>query len=126
MLSNAERDALLQCLDVHGTLRASWATLGVAKQKRLASSEQFHQGLLILRAEDTQAFVDVRRRVEELAATELAPEPLITGDDLIAAGMKPGPSFKRILDGVYDAQLEGSIGNKEQAMELARALMEAG
>ena len=48
------------------------------------------------------------------------PQPLITGDDLIAAGYKPGPMFKELLTAVEDAQLDGSISTKEEAMELVR------
>jgi poly(A) polymerase len=54
-----------------------------------------------------------------LDGQDCAPTPLITGDDLTAAGLSPGPLFKPILDAVYDAQLEGKIATKEQALELA-------
>ncbi|MGA2232235.1 MAG: CCA tRNA nucleotidyltransferase [Tepidisphaeraceae bacterium] len=55
----------------------------------------------------------------ELEKTEFAPPPLLTGDDLTAAGLPPGPEFKRLLDSVYDAQLEGRIRTTEKALELA-------
>ena len=45
-------------------------------------------------------------RLDALHGLVVAPEPLVTGDDLKAVGMLPGPAFKRILDEVYDAQLE--------------------
>ena len=48
------------------------------------------------------------------------PPPLITGEDLIALGLKPGPHFKEILDTVRDAQLDGDVHTKQEAMELAR------
>jgi poly(A) polymerase len=53
----------------------------------------------------------------DLDKTEFAPPPLVTGDDLIAAGWQAGPVFKRLLDGVYDEQLEGRIVTKEAAMQ---------
>jgi poly(A) polymerase len=55
----------------------------------------------------------------ELGKTDFAPPPLLSGDDLTAAGLKPGPAFKRILDAVYDAQLEGKMSTREAAMEMA-------
>lgn len=125
MLANLELRALTGCLGVWQTLRSSWGQLGVAGQKRLATSPPFEAGLMILRAEDLQAFVDVRRRVAELAETGLAPDPLLAGDDLIEAGLEPGPAFKRVLDGVYDAQLEGSISTCGEALALARAILAA-
>lgn len=54
-----------------------------------------------------------------LSETEFAPPPLITGDDLTAAGLPPGPKFKRALDAAYDAQLEGRTTTREEAMRLA-------
>jgi poly(A) polymerase len=44
---------------------------------------------------------------------------LLTGDDLTAAGWTPGPIFKRVLDAVYDAQLEGAIREKNEALQMA-------
>ena len=57
-----------------------------------------------------------------MAAGDVAPQPLITGNDLLAAGLKPGPVFKRVLDAVYDEQLEGRVTTKERALELALIL----
>ena len=61
-----------------------------------------------------------------LAATPtgLSPAPLITGDDLVDMGMKPGPRFKSLLDAIYDAQLEGRIATAEEAESMARMLYE--
>jgi poly(A) polymerase len=64
----------------------------------------------------------VEERLAELERTEYGPPPLITGDDLTAAGMQPGPAFKRVLDAVYDEQLEGRVTTKEHAMEVALRL----
>ena len=61
-------------------------------------------------------------RLAELAQSEVSPPPYITGDDLTALGMQPGPGFKRILDSVYDAQLELRIGDKTAALALAQQL----
>jgi tRNA nucleotidyltransferase/poly(A) polymerase len=66
---------------------------------------------------------DRLRRLSEIEKTGVAPAPLLTGDDLVAAGWKPGPVFKRVLDQVYDAQLEDRITTREQAMQLARQLL---
>ena len=61
-------------------------------------------------------------RFEALEQEEVAPPPLLTGDDLVEMGMTPGPAFKRILDDVYDAQLEGRVAGRAEAMEMARGL----
>lgn len=45
------------------------------------------------------------------------PKPIITGKDLIAIGLKPGPEFKAILDKMMDAQLEGFLTSKEACIQ---------
>ncbi len=54
---------------------------------------------------------------------DLNPAPLLTGDDLKALGVPPGPVYKRLLDAVREAQLDGTITTKEQAIELVRRLL---
>jgi poly(A) polymerase len=61
----------------------------------------------------------LKKRMDELEGVDVAPPPLITGDDLEAAGLKPGPAFKKILDAVYDEQLEGRVKTKKEAMAFA-------
>jgi poly(A) polymerase len=63
-------------------------------------------------------------KLRSLPPEQIRPTPLITGDDLIAAGYRPGPLFRELLDAVEDAQLEGSITTKEEAMKLVRGKAE--
>ena len=63
----------------------------------------------------------VRSKLAELGAEELKPPPLLTGHDLITAGYQPGPLFGKILAAVEDAQLEGRVRNREEALALVRA-----
>jgi putative nucleotidyltransferase with HDIG domain len=62
----------------------------------------------------------LRQRVADTPPEELKPPPLLTGRDLIQAGYAPGPRFGEVLAAVEDAQLEGRIGSREEAMEMAR------
>ncbi len=57
-----------------------------------------------------------QKKLHSMPAEQIRPQPLLTGDDLIAAGYKPGPEFKEMLTAVEDAQLEGTIRSKEEAM----------
>jgi len=127
-LSNQERDELRDVLEGFGVLRRQWASLGVAAQKRAASAGWFVEALRLVRAESAEEMVRIRRRVEELTRTRsgLAPEPLITGEDLRSAGLTPGPAFKAILDAVYDAQLEDQIADRDEALGLAIELARDG
>jgi len=70
----------------------------------------------------TDRIADLERDLQQLEKTEFAPTPLITGDDLTAHGLQPGPLFKRILTDVYDAQLEGRITTRDQAISCALSI----
>jgi poly(A) polymerase len=60
----------------------------------------------------------VQRFLAETPADEVRPPRLLTGNDLIAMGFRPGPAFKEILQAVEDAQLEGAVGSREAAIAL--------
>jgi poly(A) polymerase len=62
----------------------------------------------------------VKERLEAMPAAELKPEPLLSGDDLIAVGYRPGPKFKDMLTAAEDAQLEGRVSTKNEALQLVR------
>jgi poly(A) polymerase len=62
----------------------------------------------------------VRRFLAETPAEAVRPPRLLTGDDLISLGLRPGPAFRAILEEVEEAQLNGRITTHEEAIELAR------
>ena len=41
---------------------------------------------------------------------------VLQGRDLIKIGLKPSKEFKNILSIIYEAQLDGKIKNKEEAL----------
>ena len=53
---------------------------------------------------------------------ELRPAALVDGRDLAAAGHAPGPIFKLLLDAIEDAQLEGHVRTRPEALALAERL----
>jgi poly(A) polymerase len=69
---------------------------------------------------DLETYEWVKRKSEEIPAEEIAPPPLLRGDDLIAMGYTPGPIFKEILTAVETAQLEGELHTPEEAREFVR------
>jgi poly(A) polymerase len=62
-----------------------------------------------------------REKMNSLPPEEVRPTPLVTGEDLIAAGYTPGPLFREILATIEDAQLDGKLLSKEEAMQLVRS-----
>lgn len=59
-----------------------------------------------------------KARYEATPTEEVRPALLLTGRDLIESGYKPGPDFKHLLALAEDAQLEGRIRTKEEALAL--------
>ena len=72
----------------------------------------------------TETYEFIRARLSELSIEELRPARLISGRDLIEAGYVPSPRFAQALEAVETAQLEGEIVTREQALRLARSVLD--
>jgi poly(A) polymerase len=103
-----------------------------ATLKRFARMNRFDEHLDLHRLDclSSHRMLDnydfVRRFTEETPAEEIRPPRLLTGDDLLAIGLRPGPVFKEILHAVEEAQLNDSIRTREDALILAKSLIPAG
>ncbi len=94
--------------------------------KRLLALNRFDEHLELHRLDclashgklDNYEFL--RQKLEEFGSEQIAPEPLVTGRDLIELGYKPGPIFKRILDAVREEQLENRLTSREEGIEWIR------
>lgn len=64
----------------------------------------------------------MKSRYEASPPEELRPPRLLTGNDLIGAGYRPGPEFSKMLEAVEDAQLESRIQTREEALDFIRSL----
>ncbi len=62
----------------------------------------------------------IRKKIAETPPEKIRPAPLVTGDDLIAAGHVPGPKFREILEAVEDAQLDGRLLERDAALEFVK------
>ena len=65
-------------------------------------------------------------RARAVDPDDVAPPPLVTGDDLLNMGVKQGPIFKRTLDEVYYRQLNLEVTDRAAALALAQRLAQAG
>jgi poly(A) polymerase len=87
-------------------------------------------GLMMLTFADGFATAGVTRHLEEKFARMIALkheydsivkiDRFVTGDDLIALGMKPGPEFKTILTEMQELQIEGKFVSKEAAVDYVK------
>ncbi|SDB47232.1 poly(A) polymerase [Desulfonatronum thiosulfatophilum] len=75
------------------------------------------------RDQEKQSINLVSEYLEE-AQTTLTASPLLTGRDLLALGMIPGPALGRTLKLLQEAQDSGEITNREQAVKMARELIQ--
>jgi len=103
-----------------------------ARLKRLFAEDGFEELAELWRADalasggTAEAYEDLMGRYRALGREQVRPRPLVTGEDLIAMGLQPGPAFRDILEQVYDAQLEGRAAAKEEALALARRIAASG
>ena len=123
--SNDETEQILALVDNH--MRFGHATrMKESTLKRFLRMPAFDEHLALHRADclashrnlGTYEFIQQKRA--EIPAEKMRPVPLVTGDDLIAAGHLPGPRFREILTAVEDAQLEGRLPSRDAALEFVR------
>jgi tRNA nucleotidyltransferase/poly(A) polymerase len=122
-ISNEESEQLRGTLSGLEPLLAE-AMPGVARLKRFlaeptATLSRKLMTAMAARAMFTERIATLNGELSRLEQTEFAPVPLINGELLTSHGLKPGPMFKRMLDAVYDAQLEGQIHSQEEGLQLA-------
>lgn len=65
---------------------------------------------------DLRLYDFAKQQYESAPAEHIQPKLLVTGRDLIAAGYRPGPQFKAMLEVAEDAQLEGLVTTPEEAL----------
>lgn len=101
----------------------------LSKLKRLLAEEGYPELAELCRIDALASSGDLsdyhfcQEMFSKLSHEEVKPKPFITGHDLIALGLKPGPVFKDILTKIEDEQLEGNIKTRENALERVKVLL---
>jgi poly(A) polymerase len=120
--SGAEIEATVEAVRQHMVFK-DVPNMRVAKLKRFMARPTFEDELELHRVDcaSSHGMLDnydfLRQKKEEFANEPIIPPPLVTGDDLIALGLKPGPKFGEILEAVETQQLEGALKTQEEALE---------
>lgn len=91
----------------------------VAKADSLGRYPDGDRSKMIFGSEAQEWFIE---RVRALDVERKAPQPILMGRHLIELGLQPGRDFKRILDAVYEQQLDGNITNLDEAISIARSM----
>ncbi len=127
-LSNAERERIEWLVEKHQFL-CDVRQMRTSKLKVTLQHPGIRELLALHRADalatgrNTDHVSYCERLLSEWSAEELNPPPIVNGHDLARFGIEPGPLYKRLLDAVREAQLDGTIMNRKQALELADRLL---
>ena len=95
--------------------------------KRFLRLPKFEEHLALHWMDASSAHGDLRlygfakERFEAQPVEAMRPKLLVTGRELIAAGYRPGPRFKEMLEVAEDAQLEGAVTTAAEAMAVVQA-----
>lgn len=124
-MSNTDTEQILALVANHMRF-ADVEKMRASTLKRFFRLRQFEEHLALHRMDcmashgDLSLYNFARQHYESAEPEQIRPRPLITGDDLLAQGYRPGPDFRTMLTLVEDAQLEHSIQTREQALELVK------
>jgi poly(A) polymerase len=123
--SNDESEQILALVDNH--MRFGHATrMKESTLKKFLRMPAFDEHLALHRSDclashcNLATYEFVQRKQAEIPPEKMCPLPLVTGDDLIVQGHRPGPKFREILNAVEDAQLEGRLSSRDAALEFVR------
>jgi len=120
--SRAEIDATVEAVRQHMVFK-DVPRMRIAKLKRFMARPTFADELELHRVDCASShrmmenYDFLLRKRNEFANEPIIPPPLVTGNDLIALGMKPGPKFGEILEAVETRQLEGTLRSREEAID---------
>jgi poly(A) polymerase len=123
--SNDETAQVLALVDNHMRF-GQVSRMKESTLKRFMRLPSFDEHLALHRADSLAShgnlatYTFLQRKREDVPVETMHPKPLVTGDDLIAAGHSPGPKFREILNAVEDAQLEGKLLSRDAALEFVR------
>ncbi len=90
------------------------------RQPRFEEHLEMHRLDCLGSHRDLGLYEFAQQKLATIPEEQIRPTLFVTGDDLIAAGYPPGPRFKQMLAEVEDAQLEGVIHSRDEAMEFVR------
>jgi poly(A) polymerase len=124
--SNRDREQILALVENHMRF-ADVRKMKDSTFKRFVRLPDFDEHLALHRLDclashaNLELYDYTRERRSSIPADAIRPPALINGHDLIAAGFHPGPCFAEILSAVEDAQLEGTIATRDEAMGFAES-----
>ncbi|MBU0640832.1 MAG: CCA tRNA nucleotidyltransferase [Planctomycetes bacterium] len=121
--SNEQRETVVWLVQHQADLDDA-AAVRLSALKRLMAHGAF-DALRVLTAARFQNVPDgarravaLEQRLAAIAPEAIKPAPFVTGDDLLARGIEPGPIYKQALDEVYTRQLEETLDSRAAALHV--------
>jgi hypothetical protein len=121
-LSNHESAAFLELLGRREELLSGFDALSKSAQVRIVARRGFDEAIAVLSGEAPAEAARFLRRADEICPDRRLPAPMVDGNDLAAAGLRPGPVFRGILDAALDRQIEVGFADRAEALGFALAL----
>jgi poly(A) polymerase len=119
---NEETEQILALVNNHMRFK-DVESMRTSTLKRFVRLPRFDEHLALHRLDclssnrHLESYEFVQRFIAVTPPEQVRPLRLLTGDDLQAMGFQPGPQFGKILRALEDAQLEGTIRSREQALD---------
>lgn len=123
-MSNDDTDQILSLIANHMKFKDT-AQMRTSTLKKFVRTRNFGEHMALHRLDclsshrNLETFEFVREFISRTPPEEVRPPRLLTGDDLLYMGFRPGPKFREVLQAIEDAQLEGAIQTREDALRLA-------
>ena len=127
--TNELRDHILEVMALQPRIMAATHFTSMDVLKKLMREKYFVDALRLFGirvhigdlSEFGPSFEFLTKLYAGMTHEDLHPVRFITGTDLIDLGFKPGREFKQVLDMIEVGQLDGTIKNREQALQVVHA-----
>jgi len=123
--SNDEINRMVLCVREHMRMQHV-KEMRPAKLKRILSRETFADELELHRIDceashrNLENYEFLKSKAAELPPEVLKPKPLVTGHDVLALGVPPGPLVGQILREIEELQLDEHFKSAEEALAYAK------
>lgn len=118
--SRALINGVYECIDNHMSF-INVTRMRLSTLKKFLSRPTFNDELKLHRADclashgNIENYEFLTRKKKEIDTIDLRPKPLIRGKDLIELGFEPGPLFGKVLNKIYELQLDEKIKTNNEA-----------
>ena len=122
---NDLKDQIVACVDGHMRFK-DVRSMRESTLKKFLQRETFETELEQHRVDCLASHGDLtnwhflKKKIRTMSREEIKPEPLINGRDLLEIGYPEGPGIGQILRAVEEAQLEGTLSSKVDALEFVQ------